>query len=389
MPFHKIIAGKDIVQEHGKRRRACLLFRNFDSFGGQANVAISMARSLERSGFETTLLCGKKVVNDSFAQNFGTSIPVRRQVIFRPWPYKLKTYFEFGLPAISKFFSGIVINSYTSDILPFADITYVHYPRTLLIEEKTKNLFWKFYYKPYKVIEHSSCFRRAEKLVLANSHFTADAVKKEFKIDPLVLYPPVDMRPFEKETQKTKKDLVLTISRFSSEKGLEKIPAVAKSVNAKFVVLGSLYSEELYRRVLSLIRKNNVSDKVTLIPDAPVAVKVEFLKQAKVYFHTAPLEHFGISIIEGMGAGCIPIVSDSGGPREFVPDMWRYKDEEDAVSKIKTALDSWSPSIGREMKATASRFETENFEDAFCRILDIYATEGKVVPRSWKSVGNA
>jgi len=348
-----------------------------------------MARSLERSGFETTLLCCKKVNNNSTPQNLGESIPVYRQVIFRPWPYELKTYFEFALPAISKFFSGIVINPYTSDILPFADITYVHYPRTLIIEEKTKNLFWKLYYKPYKVIERSSSFRGIEKLVLANSHFTADAVKREFRIDPLVLYPPVDIHPFKKETQKTKKDLVLTISRFSSEKGLEKIPAVAKSVNAKFVVLGSLFSEELYRKVSSLIRKNNVSDKVILIPDAPVAVKVEFLKQAKVYFHTAPLEHFGISIIEGMGAGCIPIVSDSGGPREFVPNMWRYKDEEDAISKIKSALDSWSPSIGREMTATASRFGTENFEDAFCRILDIYAKEGKVVPRSWKGVGDA
>ena len=36
--------------------------------------------------------------------------------------------------------------------------------------------------------------------------------------------------------------------------------------------------------------------------------------EAKVYLHTMPYEHFGISIVEAMAAGLVPVVPRSGGP---------------------------------------------------------------------------
>lgn len=373
------MTGNEHVQKLGKKHKACLFFRDINALGGQANVAVSMLRSLAQSGFETTLLCRRKVNYNFMRENFGANVRVDRQVVLRPWPSFFRTYYEFSIPRISKFFCGIVINSYTSDILPCADITYVHYPKSILIREKMKSPFWKCYYKAYEVIEASSSFSRSKKVVLANSYFTADAVEKEFHVKPLVLYPPVDLRLFGRGAEKKKENLIVTVSRFSSEKGLEKIPEIAKNVDARFVILGSVFDVESYRKVLRLIRENNVSDRVKVCPDAPTDVKIRLLQQAKIYLHTTPIEHFGISIVEGMGAGCIPIVSDSGGPREFVPDRWRYRNEEDATSKIKSALDSWSPSVGREMRRTASRFRAENFESAFSCILKLYVRGERVV----------
>lgn len=338
-----------------------------------------MAKSLRQSGFETTLLSFKALNNDLIQKNFGLNVQIDKQAIIPVWSYKLRTYLEFGLSALSKFFSGIVVNPYTSDILPFADITYVHYPKTLLIKKENSTPFWNLFYAPYNVIEHSLSFRRREKLILANSCFTAEATKREFRVDPKVVYPPVDLPPFE-ERRETKKNIVLTISRFSSEKGLEKIPEIAKHVNAKFVVLGSLYSTETYRKVLGMIKKNNVCDRVTLIADAPAEIKNNLLRKAKVYFHPTPLEHFGISIVEGMGAGCIPVVFNSGGPKEFVPDDCRYGDDVEAASKIESGLESWSPSVGREMAGVASEFRPERFEKIFAELVDLYikGTESSV-----------
>lgn len=360
-----------LARTSSKRRKACLLFSDINSCGGQARVAISMAKSLRQSGFETTLLTFKKLNDDLIQKNFGAKMQIDKQVIIPVWSYKFRTYYEFCLSVLSKFFSGIVVNPYTSDILPFADVTYVHYPKTLLIDKKTRTPFWRLYYAPYNVIEHSSSFRRREKLILANSHFTAEATKREFKVDPRVLYPPVDLSPFE-EKRETKKNIILTISRFSSEKGLEKIPEIAKNVHAKFVVLGSLYDTESYRKVLGMVKKNNLSDRVTLIPDATAEVKTSLLRKAKVYFHPAPLEHFGISIVEGMGAGCIPVVFNSGGPKEFVPDEWRYNNDDEVASKIESGLECWSPSVGREMATVASRFRPERFEKGFAELVDLF-----------------
>ena len=160
--------------------------------------------------------------------------------------------------------------------------------------------------------------------------------------------------------------------KVSSEKNLEEIPIVARRVNADFVIIGSIDEPAVYRRVLELIRENGVENKVKLVLNATLKTKIKLLQKAKVYFHPMHAEHFGISIIEGMAAGCIPIVRDSGGPREFVPDNWRYRDLEDAIQRINEALYSWNPSIGQGMKASAYKFRKDRFENEFLKVLNSY-----------------
>jgi glycosyltransferase involved in cell wall biosynthesis len=133
-------------------------------------------------------------------------------------------------------------------------------------------------------------------------------------------------------------------------------------------------SEASYRRVCRLIKKYGVEDKVTAIVNSPnnQEVKMGLLRKAKVFLHTSLFEPFGISIVEGMGAGCIPVVHDSGGPREFVPHNWRYKNVEEAVQKINQALCSWSPSMAKDMMSIAYLFERKRFQNEFSEILKSY-----------------
>jgi glycosyltransferase involved in cell wall biosynthesis len=58
---------------------------------------------------------------------------------------------------------------------------------------------------------------------------------------------------------------------------------------------------------------------VTLETNVCLNNLLSIMREAKVYFHTMVGEHFGISIVEAMAAGLIPLVSDVGGPIEFVP----------------------------------------------------------------------
>jgi glycosyltransferase involved in cell wall biosynthesis len=358
-------------QKQDKRiSRVGILFRDINIPTGTALVAISTIKTLRKLGFRVILICGKKVNKKRVANNFGVNLQVDKEIVFPIWSRRIQTYFDFLLPFIAKPFCDILINPYSSDILPHVDVTYIHYPKPLLIKEKHKNCFWNYYYKAYETLERMPSFR--DHLILANSFFTANAIKRQYNINPVVLYPPVDLKTLTEKEKPIKKNLVLTISSFSPHKNLDKIPLVAKDLDAAFVVLGAFYSKNLYYRMRSLIKKYDVEDKVTLMANAPLHIKIKLLHEAKVYFHTMPYEHFGISIVEGMGAGCIPVVHDSGGPTEYVPSEWRYNNEEEAKSKIEDALLSWSPLIGEQMKNIAWRFREERFQNEFSEILKSY-----------------
>jgi glycosyltransferase involved in cell wall biosynthesis len=358
--------------------RAGLIYRNISRIpGGAELVAASMLKSLKRSGFKTFLLSGKKFDPASFMRNFKTSVPIDQELVLPFWLKNVETYLEFVLPWFGKPFCNILIDAYDSAVLPLVDVTYFHFPRTYLLDKRgQKNKAWRYYYKPYQLLEHSLSSHASGKLFLANSHYTADLVKKQLGLSPIVIYPPVDVEKLiDSKSYSNKRNLVLTISRFSSEKNLEEIPLVAKRVNADFVIMGSIDEPAVYHRVLRLIHENGVENKVKLILNAPLSTKIDLLQSAKVYFHPMHSEHFGISIIEGMAAGCIPIVQDSGGPKEFVPDKWRYKDSEESIQKIQDALDSWQPSIAQEMKTSAYKFRKERFENEFLKELNSFLTE--------------
>lgn len=358
--------------------RVGLIHRDISGIpGGAELLSVSIMRCLKRSGFKTILLSGKKVDKTSFARHFGINMQIDQELVFPFWTRKAETYFSFLLPSLIKPFSDVVINAYNSDILPWVDVTYIHFPRKYFLDQKAqKSKFWGYYYKPYQMLEKTLSFRTSGKLFLANSRFTAELVRKQLGMTPVVIYPPVIVEKLMGSRSGTiRKDLIVTVSRFSSEKNLEQIPLIAKKVDANFVILGSIDDRGVYRRILGLIQEHGVEDRVKIIANAPLSAKIELLQKAKVYFHAMHSEHFGISIIEGMAAGCIPVVHDSGGPREFVSSKWRYIDLEDAILKIKEALHSWSPSIAEDMKAFAYRFREERFHNEFSAILKSYLSK--------------
>jgi len=149
-------------------------------------------------------------------------------------------------------------------------------------------------------------------------------------------------------------------------------PPLARKVRAHFVIAGAMYNDSTYRRLTELIREYGVKDRIVILPNLPFSTKNKLLRKAKVYFHAMPYEHFGISIVEAMAAGCIPVVHDSGGPKEYVPEEWRYTDLEDAAQKVDLALRSWRPRIAEDMQAIAYRFREERFRDQFSRVLTSY-----------------
>src|SRR4029077_9200470 len=134
-----------------------------------------------------------------------------------------------------------------------------------------------------------------------------------------------------------------------------RIPAV------DFAVIGSMAPEgRSYYEGLRAAAPSNVSFIVS-----PLRKVKDILGQAKVYVHSAHNEHFGITIVEAMAAGCVPVVNDTGGPREIVSaDVgYRWDDVNQAVEQVSNLIQN--DALRRELSKAAALRAKEFGPDAF------------------------
>jgi glycosyltransferase involved in cell wall biosynthesis len=61
-------------------------------------------------------------------------------------------------------------------------------------------------------------------------------------------------------------------------------------------------------------------------------------------------EHFGIAPIEGLASGCITLVHNSGGMKEFIPEEFRWQNYDDLKEKIVKFMDSTQQNVDWETK---------------------------------------
>ena len=73
--------------------------------------------------------------------------------------------------------------------------------------------------------------------------------------------------------------------------------------------------------------------------------------------------------MEGMNHGAIPIVHNSGAPREYVPQKYLFEEDDEAVRKIKDALVEWSPSDAIRLHELSLRFNVTNFRKELSEVL--------------------
>lgn len=52
-------------------------------------------------------------------------------------------------------------------------------------------------------------------------------------------------------------------------------------------------------------------------------------------------EHYGLTPLEAMSTGCVPLVYDAGGHVETTPNGWRWNTREDLLSKLSETADGW------------------------------------------------
>jgi alpha-1,2-mannosyltransferase len=347
--------------------------------GGAEWVAINIISALKEHGHQVIILTDKPLNQSKFVNIFNRKVSVDQQVVFPlaffPPSDHHNVYTDAIRSLILKLKCEVLIDTYSNAIFPGMDVSYIHYPLLRMVQNGLPYLRNKIYFYPYRRFLDFSKRNTDSKLFFANSRFTAEAVKAEFGVEPHILYPPVSndiMNHKESKLDRQRDNTVITVGRISQEKNLQLIPYIARntSKDVSFIIAGLLGSREVLESLLELVKKLKVSAKVKILPNVSRDRLREILLNSKVYLHPMVNEHFGISVVEAMCSGCIPIVHDSGGVREFVPPNLRYGSIEEASEKVEKAINDWSPIQARKVSKYAERFSEKNFSKQFMDVFN-------------------
>ena len=108
--------------------------------------------------------------------------------------------------------------------------------------------------------------------------------------------------------------------------------------------------------------------------NVPREHQLKLYSEAKAFLHTMIGEHFGISVVEGMAAGLVPVVHKSGGPWNDIVLRGKYgfgyTSSEEAVKMLSEAISNyWSL---REISLRRAKvFSKDKFKQEFKEIIKI------------------
>lgn len=225
--------------------------------------------------------------------------------------------------------------------------------------------------------------------VVCNSKFTKRFIDEEYGVNSRVIYPPVSVDLFKPGK---KEKIILSVGRFSAyyinKKQVEMVrffrQLQLKHKEWKLVLAGGLLEQD--RSFFDCVQQEARGLSVDILPNVSFDHLVSLYKKAPIYWHAAGygedqernpagMEHFGITTVEAMSAGAVPIVFAGGGQPEIVEDgkngfLWSSIDEllekTNQVIMNKTA----GATLQKHAIERSKQFSVSRFCDAFDGLLE-------------------
>ncbi|HVZ67432.1 MAG TPA: glycosyltransferase [Patescibacteria group bacterium] len=346
-----------------------------DDMGGGEKYMVTLATSL-LPGNEVDIFWDNRDDLDRVAQRFSLDVANLRVVpnIFSQKVGTIKRLIE------TKKYDAIIILSDGSIPLVSSKKLFLHVQQP--IPNAKKN------------IKSRLKLKRVNK-VFCNSYFTKSFVDKDLGVDSIVVYPPVSLHP----KNVSKENIILHVGRFrvrnvgvSDYKKQDVMVEVFKKMvkkglkKWKFVIAASVASssEDEVKLFEEFVNKTK---------DFPIEFEVnksnaelwDLYSKAKIYWHASGFgedlekhpefaEHFGISTVEAMGAGDVPVVINAGGQKEIVEDevtgfLWNNLDELADKTMLLTREDKILATMSAAAKKKAKDFAGDRFADDVRRMV--------------------
>ena len=361
------------------------IYQNNITYGGRIRVITSMSECLNKIG----------VVPDwiSYQCSFKTddlskihSIPIKAKLkIINAWNRGLGEIKYIKLNKIISKMSkeyDLVINS--NNVLSGIEngdnfLHYIHFPREARVMSEYNNSVYKS--KFFNTLFHTIYVPYLKNIntgygIIVNSEFSRKAIQKAYGIpieDCSVFYPPIAIKKkLNKNNEIKKLNTVISVGRFGKDKNqFQQIKIAEKLPQLKFIICGytsNNVSKEYFNYCESYIKKNNIQN--VLLKKNASSSELEKIHSASQFFlHTMREEPFGISTVEAILNGCIPVVHNSGGSAEIVrKEQLLYSDISDATNKLKLVCNmnqNHQSQLINELKNGIKKYDELNFKNSF------------------------
>lgn len=367
------------------------IIQNRVILGGRLSVILSIAEVLNRRGITPDIItCGapsESVIRDRYSQRAEFRIV---RIPAPPLPTDLDIW-QFNRRVGSRLDGyDLVIN--TSNSLACLDqnaaplIHYVFYPRKRRAESSSASI-----HIPERTIRPLSPKRLTKALarrmyrnerisgntfVVAISEFVRDAIREDFDVPDerlSIIYPPIDIARFDPSRQR--RPHVTTLGRFQPYKRQLDQARIARDLpDLDFSIVGFITSQGYFDQCKRFCEESG-ADNVNLVASASSEETRELLETSQFFMHNVVDEPFGLTTVEAIAAGCVPVVHDSGGQREVVPDeCLRFSTPQEAIDRLRRLQERDDlPAINESLRSRAAElFSAEAFRLRLDETLDAF-----------------
>ncbi len=225
-------------------------------------------------------------------------------------------------------------------------------------------------------------------LFVANSMITFEHTSKLFGLNAsqiTLLHPPVasaKMNRFWRNSNIEKEDLAISIGRLEKPKKHDEAIRALALTNSKFQlkIIGFTHNSIVLQELERIIKDLRLEDRVEILLNASRNVVFECLAKAKTIIHTSPYEPFGISVLEGMAVGCIPIVRKGlNGPWLEIIQEGKYglgfQTVDELAAAFTSAIVNYQGFDTQSIATRALQFDKELFKDRFLGLLEKFGAD--------------
>lgn len=246
--------------------------------------------------------------------------------------------------------------------------------QTPITGQSTKSLWGKFKLKGWDMI-------------IYNSVFTQNHAKNYWKIKSEVVYPPVDvdkMKPLKKNKY------ILSVGRFFGYLKEKKHNVLINSFRQLFET-GKIKEWSLHlvgsardgdADYLEELKSLAAGVPIKFYPNLKYNDLVKLYGESSIYWHASgfeetdptKMEHFGISTVEAMAGGCVPVVIAKGGQVEIVEKdisgyLWENPEELKVLTVKLIEDDNLRQKLAKSAIEKARKFSKENFAERITQVI--------------------